>query len=146
MVLEPGRPCLGIPMCFQEIEAKDITGANVCFEFLQLLTTCRTLMAPGRGCLVLAILLAMVDIRLGGEDSPPPDPQSRDSHQGKSHPREKGWIPRFFSLVGKKRTHCLLTLVKGQKHSFVFFVKTNTVAHPIRHSAPVCCYVLLRAW
>ncbi|XP_058551527.1 CD160 antigen isoform X1 [Neofelis nebulosa] len=66
MVLEPGRPCLGIPMCFQEIEAKDITGANVCFEFLQLLTTCRTLMAPGRGCLVLAILLAMVDIRLGG--------------------------------------------------------------------------------
>ncbi|XP_045754982.1 CD160 antigen [Mirounga angustirostris] len=53
-------------MCFQESEAKNIIGANICFKFLRLLTTCRTLMAPGRGCLALAILLAIMDIQLGG--------------------------------------------------------------------------------
>lgn len=79
-----GRPWLGVLMCFQEIKAKDIIGANICFKFLRLLTTCRTLMAPGRGCLALAILLAIVDIRLGGEDSQSPDPQSRDNHQEKN--------------------------------------------------------------
>ncbi|XP_019483347.1 PREDICTED: CD160 antigen [Hipposideros armiger] len=39
---------------------------NICFEFLELLTSCRMLMAPGRGCFGLAILLAVVDIQLGG--------------------------------------------------------------------------------
>nr|XP_055168251.1 CD160 antigen isoform X2 [Nyctereutes procyonoides] len=62
----PGKPCLGVPMCFQEREAKDITGVNISCKFLCLLTMYRTLMATGRGSLALAILLATMDIQLGG--------------------------------------------------------------------------------
>ena len=58
-------------MCFQEREAKDITGVNISCKFLCLLTMYRTLMATGRGSLALAILLATMDIQLGGEDRPP---------------------------------------------------------------------------
>ncbi|KAK2505957.1 hypothetical protein MC885_014880 [Smutsia gigantea] len=58
-------------MCFQGSEAKDFSRTNICFKFLEFkflgfLTMCRMLMAPGRGSFALAILLAVVDIQLGG--------------------------------------------------------------------------------
>ncbi|XP_040854991.1 CD160 antigen [Ochotona curzoniae] len=55
-----------ILLCYQDSEVKDTSGANICFEFLGLLTTYRIPMTPGKACYILAILLATVDIQPGG--------------------------------------------------------------------------------
>lgn len=86
--------------------------------------------APGRGCFALAILLAIVENKLGREDSPSRDPQSRDSrHQGKSWTHE-GWIPWFFS-GGEEKDPFFLTLMKGWKIvSFSFSLELILLPSP----------------
>lgn len=98
-------------MCFQESEAKDFSRTNICFKFLVFLTMCRMLMAPGRGCFAIAILLAIVDIQLGGKDNPTPHPQSRqpserilDSQRGIEHMIYL-FVCLFVLALQKKRTH-----------------------------------------
>lgn len=88
---------LGCPCAFRKISR-----VNNCFESLELLTTCGTLMAPGRGCFALAILLASVDIQLSGEESPSPGPQCRQP-SGRIRDSWGGRTLMTFFWWGRKR-------------------------------------------
>lgn len=78
-------------------------------------------MAPGRGCFGLAILLAIVDIQLGGEDSPSQVPRAETANRENPALMRSPVESHAFFLVGKDLL--FLTLRKGWKMWFFFFVR-----------------------
>lgn len=136
----PGKPCLGVPMCFQEREAKDITGVNISCKFLCLLTMYRTLMATGRGSLALAILLATMDIQLGGEDRPPIHISPRQGQPSGKILNSWGMDPKVFFSAGEERDPLPLDTNERVKNiAFLFLLKLLLLPSPMRHSASAMC-------